>query len=143
MLNRSVQLDLGDSSGNVTGVVVGPTCCLGGCIECCKKIEYNVRDSNGNQVGSVSKVKRKRLSSSQKVNIRGSKLVGLDLLDSVPESETANILATTLLLDLVYLEGKPCECSFLSCKWRCCRFFCWGGLGHAECDCDCDCCFGC
>ena len=127
-----------DSSGKKDGAIRGPFCCVGGLIELCQKINFNIMDASGANIGKLTKTKPQNMKAKVKEAVGDADMFFLELAASVSDEKTANIIATALLMDYIVFEGgSPVECNPLTGSMHCNCFTCY--CGGCLCPCRCGC----
>eukprot|EP00511_Aplanochytrium_stocchinoi_P003010 CAMPEP_0204826356 /NCGR_PEP_ID=MMETSP1346-20131115/4058_1 /ASSEMBLY_ACC=CAM_ASM_000771 /TAXON_ID=215587 /ORGANISM="Aplanochytrium stocchinoi, Strain GSBS06" /LENGTH=361 /DNA_ID=CAMNT_0051954341 /DNA_START=77 /DNA_END=1162 /DNA_ORIENTATION=+ len=136
----SPQLELKDGNNEeITAVVKGPFCCVGGLIELCKDIRFEVNDPKTEQsIGKIIKKKPEGLKGKFKEAVGDHDTFILELANNVEDARVANMIATLLLMDYIFFEGgSPIRFNPVdqSCQCNCWNWYCCGCLCPCHCQC--------
>ncbi|GBG26453.1 Phospholipid scramblase 3 [Hondaea fermentalgiana] len=137
----SPQMEIMTREGEVHTTTRGPTCCLGGLIELCTNIEFNLfmDAEQNNVVGKIVKKKPSDFQGALREAASDADTYMLEMPKGITADQAASIIATTVLLDYLYFEdGAPITFNLLnqSCTVNFCNCYCLG------CTCPCSCTYG-
>lgn len=116
----------------VHSTVTGPSCCLGGLVELCKDMEFQIVyvDKDNNEVpGEIVKRRPGDLKTALAEAATDSDTYTIQFPPNMPPEEKASMIASTILLDYLYYEkGAPFTYNPLdgSCSVTFCSCYCMG-----------------
>jgi len=135
----SPKIELMDREGHVHTTTTGPTCCLGGLVELCQSIEFDIsREKTGQKVGKIIKVKPDDFKGALKEAAGDADTYELIIPEDCTPEQTAAILAQTILLDYLFFEdGAPIRYNPWdnSLTVNFCNCFCLGCICPCSCTC--------
>jgi len=102
-----------DRQGSVFATTKGPFCCVGGLVELCHTIEFDIYAGNQTDrppIGKISKMKPDGMKGALKEAASDTDVFILDVPENFTPEQIGSLLTTVLLLDFQFFEdGAPCR----------------------------------
>mmetsp|Transcript_6552 Transcript_6552/g.7931 ORF Transcript_6552/g.7931 Transcript_6552/m.7931 type:complete len:408 (-) Transcript_6552:246-1469(-) len=134
----SPKLEVKNGNEESFAIINGPCCCVGGLVELCQDIHFDIEDPNSKEkLGKITKKKPAGLEKFQEA-FGDHDTFMLELAEKVTDDKVANFIATLLLMDYIFFEGgSPISYNPVdnSCQINCWNCYVLGCLCPCHCSC--------
>lgn len=97
---------MGRDGSTVESHIQGPTCCVGGLVELCQDIKFDIIDPKTKEaIGLLTKLKPTDMKAGLKEAFGDADVFQLNVPAGYTAEQTATLLAQVLLLDYLFFEG--------------------------------------